>query len=86
MAQTTIHVRMDEDLKKEMEHLFKEFGINTTTAFTMFAKAVVRERKIPFEIAAPDPFYSEANMKHLFASIQQLNEGKGQVRELIKVE
>ena len=35
-------------------------GLNMTTAITMFAKAVVRQNKIPFEVTA-DPFYSEAN-------------------------
>lgn len=29
--------------------------MNATTAFNIFARAVVRERKIPFEIAASQP-------------------------------
>lgn len=50
MAQATFSVRMDEDLKKDFDVLCSDFGMNTTTAFNIFARAVVRERRIPFEI------------------------------------
>ena len=53
MAQATFSVRMDEDLKRQFDTLCEEFGMNTTTAFNIFARAVVRERRIPFEIIAP---------------------------------
>jgi len=53
MAQAAFSVRMDENLKKQFEGLCSDFGMNVTTAFTIFAKAVVRERKIPFEISQP---------------------------------
>lgn len=52
MAQATFSIRMDESLKKQFDMLCSEFGMNSTTAFNIFAKAVVRERKIPFEISA----------------------------------
>ena len=55
MKQTTITIRIDEDLKKQAEVLFKEMGINLTTAYTIFTKAVVRQGKIPFEISAINP-------------------------------
>ena len=53
MGQTTFSVRMDESLKNQFDNLCKEFGMNASTAFNIFARAVVRERKIPFEISAP---------------------------------
>jgi addiction module antitoxin, relB/dinJ family len=43
---------MDEDLKRQFDALCADFGMNATTAFNVFARAVVRERKIPFEIQA----------------------------------
>lgn len=52
MATTSITIRMDENLKKQAEQLFDELGMNMTTAFTVFAKAAVRQQKIPFELAA----------------------------------
>lgn len=85
MATTSVTIRMDENLKKQAERLFDEMGLNMTTAFTIFTKAVVREQKIPFEISA-DPFYSENNQKHLRESIAQLNAGKGKVHNLIEAE
>lgn len=50
MGQAKFSVRMDESLKKQFDALCREFGMNTTTAINVFARAVVRERKIPFEI------------------------------------
>jgi len=70
IAQTPVNIRIDEELKKQAESLFSEFGMNMTTAITIFIKAVVREQKIPFEIKA-DPFYSETNMKFLTKAIDQ---------------
>lgn len=52
MAQATFSVRMYEDLKRQFDALCADFGMNATTAFNVFARAVVRERKIPFEIQA----------------------------------
>jgi DNA-damage-inducible protein J len=85
MATTSVTIRMDEKLKAQAEKLFDEMGLNMTTAFTIFTKAVVRQQKIPFEITA-DPFYSEANQAHLRRSIEALNAGKGKVHELIEAD
>ena len=85
MAQTTINVRMDEDLKKQFEIFCNETGLNMSTAINMFIKTVVREHQIPFKITA-DPFYSEENMAHLKKAIKDLEEGKGVEHDLIEVE
>ena len=70
-----VNFRMDSDLKKSMEEVCSEMGLSMTTAFTIFAKTVSRERRIPFEVSA-DPFYSEQNMAQLRKSAQQVKEGK----------
>ena len=85
MATTSVTVRMDAELKKQAETLFDDMGLTMTTAITLFAKAVVRQNKIPFEITA-DPFYSESNMARLRESIANLNAGKGIERDLIEVD
>lgn len=54
MAQATFSVRMDESLKRQFDALCADFGMNATTAINVFARAVVRERRIPFEISSPD--------------------------------
>lgn len=59
MAQATFSIRMDEQLKRQMDEICSEFGMTTSTAFNIFARAVVRERRIPFEIQAPRKEYSK---------------------------
>ncbi|MDR1572724.1 MAG: type II toxin-antitoxin system RelB/DinJ family antitoxin [Clostridiales Family XIII bacterium] len=85
MAQTMVNFRMDEELKKGMEQTCKELGLNMTTAFTIFAAKVNREKRIPFEVAA-DPFYSEANMERLRRAIADANAGKLTEHELIEAD
>ena len=55
MSQATFSVRMEEGLKRQFDGLCQEFGMTASTAINVFARAVVRERRIPFEIAAPEP-------------------------------
>lgn len=52
MPQSTFSVRMDEGVKKQFDNLCANFGMTASTAFNIFARTVVRERKIPFEITA----------------------------------
>ena len=52
MAQATFSVRMDENLKAQFDTLCSDFGMTATTAFNVFAKAVVREKRIPFDITS----------------------------------
>ena len=85
MANTSVTIRMDEELKKEAETLFSELGMNMTTAFTMFAKAAVRQQRIPFELTL-DPFYSETNMSRLRQAATDMDAGKWTVHELIEVD
>ena len=81
MANTSVTIRMDEDLKRQAEELFDALGLNMTTAITAFAKAAVREQKIPFELAL-DPFWSPANQAVLKKSIADLDAGKGSYHAL----
>ena len=85
MAQTMVNFRMDEELKASMEQVCKEMGMSMTTAFTIFATRVSKERRIPFEVSA-DPFYSEANVQRLLSAVADLNAGKGVEHDLIEVE
>jgi DNA-damage-inducible protein J len=55
MAQTNVNIRMDADLKREFDSLCNDLGLTMTTAFTIFAKTVVRRQGIPFEIAKDIP-------------------------------
>jgi addiction module RelB/DinJ family antitoxin len=54
MAQVSMTVRMDSQLKQSFDALCQQFGMSANTAMNIFANAVVMYRKIPFEIKAED--------------------------------
>jgi len=85
MAQTNVNIRMDDEVKRKFDSICGELGLNMSTAFNIFAKAVVRQNKIPFELSI-DPFWNEANQAHLKKAIADLEAGKGTVHELIEAD
>jgi DNA-damage-inducible protein J len=50
-----VSIRMDVKLKKDAELLFKELGLNMTTALNVFLKQAVREQCLPFEVSLNVP-------------------------------
>ena len=60
MRQTTVNVRVDEDVKRGMEEFCGSVGMNVSTAVNLFFKAVLYQRKIPFEIIMPEPQISKS--------------------------
>ena len=84
MAQTLVNVRMDENIKKEMEKTCKELGITMSTAFNIFARKMCREKRIPFEVSI-DSFYSES-IQTLKNSIKELEKGKVVKKSLDELE
>lgn len=56
--QTLINIRMDETLKNNFDYVCSELGLNMSTAVTIFAKKVCREKRIPFEVSI-DPTYED---------------------------
>lgn len=83
MAQTTLSIRMDEDLKKQFDAFCSDIGMSMTTAICVFVKKAVRERRIPFDITADnDPFYSAENIQRLRKSIAQMEKTGGTIHEV----
>ena len=80
MAQVLVNFRMDVEDKKGMEEVCKELGMSMSTAFTIFAKKMRREKRIPFDVSI-DPFYSEANFSHLKKITSEIDSGKAQLTE-----
>ena len=50
MGQTAFTVRMDTDIKKKFDDLCKDFGMSANTAFNMFARAVIKQERLPFDV------------------------------------
>ncbi len=90
MAQTTLNISIDEDVKKQFDSFCDEIGIDASSAISLFAKTVIREQRIPFEISLhnsddfDDPFYSEENQNRLKLSAEQMERFGGTVHELIE--
>ena len=85
MPQSTISARIDSSDKSKFDSFCSSVGMSTSTAINIFVKAVIRENRIPFDIAqSPDPFFSEINMTHVRRSVQELRAGKGKAHELIE--
>ena len=82
MSTSNINIRIEESTKRDLESVCKELGLSVTTAFTIFAKKMCRERRIPFDVAI-DPFYSTENLDHLRRSVSELDSGRGLERGLL---
>ena len=58
MAATTkvdVTVRMDKNLKTELQKLLSKLGLDMTGYFTMAARQAVREQGIPFKVTMEVP-------------------------------
>ena len=74
MAETiNVTIRLDKDIKESAETMFRDFGMNLSTAFNIFVRQSLRQGKIPFEIN--DPFYSEKNQAELSRRIAEIESG-----------
>ena len=81
MSQTTVSVRMDEQLKKEFDGVCNDLSLTMSTAVIMLAKKMAREKRIPFEVSV-DSFYSPENMERLRKSIAQMEATGGTIHEV----
>lgn len=52
---STITVRVEDELKKEANDVFREVGMDMSTAITIYLKQVVRSNGIPFPVSAEMP-------------------------------
>jgi len=88
MAQAVnVNFKLDADVKKSMEEVCAELGLSMSAAFTVFAKKVGREKRIPFDVSI-DPFYSESNIRYLENIVRDIKSGKAHFEEhdLIEVD
>jgi len=86
VGQTNINISIDEDLKEKAEYLFSEFGMNMSTAFTIFVKTVIRQGKIPFEISIVDDFYNPYNQEFLRKTIANKDHNEPVIKSIEELE
>ena len=82
---TTVSVRMDESLKRDFDAVCNELGMSMTTAITILAKKMTREKRLPLEVSM-DPFYSASNMAALNESIEEMRQGRTVTKTLEELE
>ena len=70
-----VNFKLDADVKKSMEQVCSELGLSMSAAFTVFAKKVGREKRIPFEVSV-DPFYSDSNIRYLENIVRDIKDRK----------
>ena len=83
MKTTAITFRMDAELKEKTEKTLDEIGLSMSSAFTAFAKAIVRTGTIPFELTV-DPFYRIENQEEISRRIALYESGKTKGQQVIK--
>jgi DNA-damage-inducible protein J len=76
LAQTSLTVRIDENIKREAETLFNKIGMNMSVAINIFFRQAVREQAIPFELKPYDDYYTGENLIRLKRSIAQSERGE----------
>ena len=75
-----VNFRIDDNLKKKVDHIFNDMGLTMSAAITMFLVQVSREYRIPFQIKV-DPFYSDENIKELEQRIESIKNGSNSLEE-----
>ncbi len=72
----TINIRINDDLKKQSEEIFEELGLGMTAAMTIFLKAVVRTKSIPFSLEIPNDETLKA-----FKEVDDISSGKAKAKK-----
>ena len=68
MGQTAFTVRMDTEVKKKFDELCKDFGMSANTAFNMFARAVIKQERIPFNVESEN----QAKLQRAWEAIERM--------------
>ena len=71
MSQSMVNFRMDSGLKKEMESICEELGLSLSAAFTLFAKKLIREKRIPFDVSL-DNQVNDTHLLYLREIVKEL--------------
>lgn len=48
------NIRIEPELKAEAKDILEDLGLNLSSAITIYLKAIVRQRGIPFDITMND--------------------------------
>jgi DNA-damage-inducible protein J len=81
----TFSIRMDADIKEQLDNFCNAVGMNTNTAINMFARRVVRDKKLPFEVALiGEPLAGETWLAEMSRRVKEIEAGHTAPHELIE--
>ncbi|MBQ7884303.1 MAG: type II toxin-antitoxin system RelB/DinJ family antitoxin [Phascolarctobacterium sp.] len=91
MAQANVNIRMDAELKNNLDQLCNELGMTISTAVTIFAKVMVRRGGIPFDVRIDVPnketleaFQEIEEMKKNPSAYKRYNNVRDMMKELLE--
>ena len=70
MADSTVTIRVDDDIKHRFEEFCSDVGINMSVAVNMFIRASLREKKIPFSIESSKSSHGLALLREMRAEAE----------------
>ena len=72
MQTINVTFRMDKSDKERFESIINNMGLNLSSAFNVFAKAVIRENAIPFKLQSEGNIPNEETRK----AIENIEKGQ----------
>lgn len=81
MANTNITMRIDEELKGQLQELMSNLGMDLTTFFTLAAKQAVREQALPFQPRMIQENYGKKAYQLAMNNTKYNSEGKAVVEQ-----
>lgn len=77
MAKVSTNISIDPKLKENSVALFAQFGLDLSTAISLFLQQSVREQRIPFEIRLEVP---NATTKAALAEFEEMKKDKSKYK------
>ena len=77
MAKVSTNISIDPKLKENSVALFAQFGLDLSTAISLFLQQSVREQRIPFEIRLEIP---NATTKAALAEFEEMKKDKAKYK------
>ena len=72
MADTTVTIRVDEEVKRRFELFCNDVGMNMSVAVNLFIRASLKEQKIPFSIESSKATNGKALLKEMRTEAESL--------------
>lgn len=77
MSKVNTNISIDPKLKENAIELFSQFGLDLSTAITLFLQQSVREQRIPFEIRMDVP---NQTTKEALAEYEQMKKDRNKYK------